>query len=105
MFDTRSGPPGGGIMKTMAPEQPTAWLGYVGVKSAKKAMERARSLGATPIVEYREIPGYGAFGIFVDPTGAAIAVWEPAPRAAQPAAPKKKATKKAAKKTSRRKKK
>jgi len=108
MFDTRSGPPGGGIMKTMMPEQPTAWLGYVGVKSARKAMEKARALGATPIVEYKEIPGYGAFGIFVDPTGAAIAVWEPAPRAAE-AAPKKKPTKKAAKKpakkTSRRKKK
>jgi uncharacterized protein len=102
MFDTRAGGPGGGIMKKMMPEQPTAWLGYVGVKSAKKAMERARSLGAIPIVEYKEIPGYGAFGIFVDPTGAAMAVWEPAPKAKSPA-PKKKIAKKTVKKTSRKK--
>ena len=105
MLDTRSGPPGGGIMRTMMPEQPTAWMGYVGVKSAKKAMEKALSLGATPIVEYKEIPGYGAFGIFVDPTGAILAVWEPAPKAKTPA-PKKKAVKRAtSKKSSRRKKK
>jgi len=105
MLDTRSGPPGGGIMKTMAPEQPTAWMGYVGVKSAKKAMEKARSLGATPIIEYKEIPSYGAFGIFIDPTGATLAVWEPFAPAAQ-SAPKKKAARKAStKKTSRRKKK
>jgi uncharacterized protein len=99
MLDTRSGPPGGGIMKAMMPDQPTAWMGYVGVKSAKKAMERAKSLGATPIVEYKEIPGYGAFGIFVDPTGAMLAVWEPAPKAAARPAPKKKAAKRATKKT------
>ncbi|HEY6930456.1 MAG TPA: VOC family protein [Thermoanaerobaculia bacterium] len=101
MFDTRSGPPGGGIMRTMAPEQPTAWMGYVGVKSAKKSMEKARSLGATPIIEYKEIPGYGAFGIFIDPTGATLAVWEPF----APPATKKKPAKKTTKKTSRRKKK
>jgi len=105
MLDTRSGPPGGGIMKTMMPDQPTAWMGYVGVKSAKKAMEKAKTLGATPIVEYKEIPDYGAFGIFVDPTGAILAVWEPAAKAARPA-PKKKASKRtSARKTSRRKKK
>jgi len=104
MFDTRSGPPGGGIMKTMAPEQPTAWMGYVGVKSAKKAMEKAKSLGATPIIEYKEIPSYGAFGIFIDPTGAALAVWEPFAKPAQPA-PRKKAVKKASSKKASRKKK
>src|SRR5215470_9646734 len=101
MLDTRSGPPGGGIMKTMAPEQPTAWMGYVGVKSARKSMEKARSLGATPIIEYKEIPGYGAFGIFADPTGATLAVWEPFAQAAQAAPKKKAASKKTAKKATR----
>ena len=110
MFDTRSGPPGGGIMKTMASEQPTAWMGYVGVKSAKQAMEKAQSLGATPIIEYKEIPSYGAFGIFVDPTGATLAVWEPFAPPATKKKPSRKTTRKAsprraAKKASRRKKK
>ncbi len=58
-FDTRAGGPGGGITAKMDPGQPTAWLPYVGVKSVKKSMEKAKSLGATPVVEYMPIPGYG----------------------------------------------
>jgi predicted enzyme related to lactoylglutathione lyase len=103
-FDTRAGGPGGGITAKMNPGQPTAWLPYVGVKSVKKSMEKAKALGATPIVEYMAIPGYGVMGVFVDPTGASFAVWEAEPRAAQPA-PKKKAAKKSAKKSARKKKK
>src|SRR5262249_9080165 len=81
MLDTRDGGPGGGIMQKMSPEQPTAWLPYVGVKSVKSSMDKAKALGATPIVEHQEIPGYGALGIFVDPTGATFALWEAAPQA------------------------
>jgi predicted enzyme related to lactoylglutathione lyase len=100
LFDTRAGGPGGGITKKMMPGQPTAWLPYVGVKSVKKSMEKAKTLGATPVVEYQEIAGYGAMGVFVDPTGATFAVWEAAPRAASPK-PKKKAAKKVSKKKKR----
>jgi len=94
LVDTRAGGPGGGIMAKMDPSQPTAWLPYVGVKSVKKSMETAKTLGATPVVEHKQIPGYGALGIFVDPTGATFAVWEAEQRAARPA-PKKKAGRKA----------
>jgi len=104
MFDTRAGGPGGGIMAKADPSQPTAWLAYVGVKSLNKSMEKAKSLGAMPIIESQTVPNYGSFGIFADPTGAVIALWEPAPRAAQPAL-RKKAAKKTAKKKSGRKKK
>lgn len=92
---TAEGGPGGGIQGLQMPEQPSAWLPYVGVKSVKGAMDKARALGATPIVEHMPIPGFGALGIISDPTGAAIAFWEPAPKPAQPA-PKKAAAKKPA---------
>jgi len=82
---------GGGMMTKPMPEAPTGWLPYVEVDDVKKTVAKAKKLGANAMVEYMEIPGgMGAFGVFVDPTGAAIGVWE--------AAKKKPAKKKAAKK-------
>jgi predicted enzyme related to lactoylglutathione lyase len=70
---------GGGMMQKMMPEQPTAWLPYVEVDDVKKTMAKARKLGADVKVEYMEIPGgMGAFGVFVDPSGAGLGVWEAA---------------------------
>jgi predicted enzyme related to lactoylglutathione lyase len=98
MFSTPQKGPGGGISRKQMAEQPTAWLPYVGVKSVKDSMEKAKSLGATPVVEYQPVPGFGAMGIFVDPTGATFAVWEAAmparKKVAKKSAPKKKAKKK-----------
>ena len=37
-------------------------------------------LSGYEVAPYQPIPGMGAFGIFVDPTGAALGVWEPAPK-------------------------
>lgn len=72
-----SGGVGGGMMQKMMPEQPTAWMPYVQVDSVKKTIEKARKLGADVKVEYMEIPGgMGAFGVFVDPSGAGLGVWE-----------------------------
>jgi predicted enzyme related to lactoylglutathione lyase len=97
MFDTGGKGPMGGISGLMMPQQPTAWLGYIGVKSVKAAVAKAKSLGATVHVEYQEVPNMGAMAIMSDPTGAAIALWEPFMTAPPPkkAAPKK-ATKKVA---------
>ena len=68
--------PGGGLM-TMA-GAPTGWLAYVGVEDAKKATDKARSLGAHVIRDCQEVPGMGWFSILVDPTGASIAIWQAA---------------------------
>ena len=89
---------GGGIQKHPMAGSPNAWLQYVGVKSVKASMAKAAKLGATTIVEYMPVPGHGALGIFADPTGAACAVWEAAPKAAAPAAKKASAKKASAKK-------
>ena len=89
----------GGLQMKPMPEAPTQWLNYVGVASVKRSMAKAIKLGARPVVEHMDIPGMGAFGVFLDPQGAACAVWQPAKAAPPPrkAAPKK-MTKKPAKK-------
>jgi predicted enzyme related to lactoylglutathione lyase len=73
-FTTDNGP-GGGIF-TM-PGAPTDWLPYVGVAEINAATEKAISLGAKLLRGPQEVPGRGMFSIMIDPTGAAIALWEP----------------------------
>ena len=67
--------PGGG-MYTM-PGAPTAWLAYIGVDDINAATTKATSLGATVVNGPQEVPGYGWMTILKDPTGAAIALWQP----------------------------
>lgn len=81
---------GGGMQKKPMSGAPTAWLPYVEVDSVKKTVAKAQKAGAQVMVDYMEIPGTGAIGIFVDPTGAALGVWEAAKKAPRKAAPKKK---------------
>ena len=81
---------GGGMQAVSMPGQPTAWLPYVEVASVKKTLDKARAAGATIVVGYTPIPGTGAIGIFVDPAGAGLGVWEPAAKVPKPA-PKAKA--------------
>src|SRR6478609_2488760 len=83
------------------PEQPTAWLPYVQVENVKATMAKAVKAGGQAVLEYQEIGDMGAIGIFVDPQGASLGIWEAkAPAAVEPApAPAKKTAKKAAAKT------
>jgi len=67
--------PGGG-MYSMS-DAPTAWLTYVGVDDINTATTKATSLGATVIRGPLEVPGIGWMTIITDPTGAAIALWQP----------------------------
>ena len=97
MIDVGKGT-GGGMMQKSMPQQPTAWLPYVEVDDVKKTVAKARKLGASVQVEYMAIDGnMGAIGVFVDPNGAAIGVWE-APKKAAKKGAKKSAKKAAAKK-------
>src|SRR5258706_3471345 len=91
MIDVGSKTSGGGLTKKMMPGQPTAWLSYVEVASVKKTMAKAEKAGAKAVLPFQEIGGMGAIGVFVDPQGAALGVWERSK-------PAKKATKKVAKK-------
>jgi predicted enzyme related to lactoylglutathione lyase len=110
VFDWKIGPPdpqmgdyalinvgsktsGGGLTKKMSPEQPTAWLNYVEVASVKRTMAKAEKAGAKAVVPFQAIGKMGAIGIFMDPQGAALGLWErgkPAKKAAKKKAKKKK---------------
>ena len=103
LIDTGSKEAGGGMAKKNMPGQPTAWLPYALVDSVKKTLAKAEKAGAKVLVPFQPIPGNGAIGVFLDPTGASFGVWERPPAAAAPkktaakkAAPKKAAPKKAA---------
>ncbi len=89
---------GGGMTAKMMPTQPTTWLPYVTVDDVKKTIAKAKAGGATIIVDYQSIGDMGAIGVFVDPQGAALGLWEMAKKAPAPKKAAKKAAKKPAKK-------
>jgi uncharacterized protein len=68
---------GGGMMKTPAPGVPTAWLPYVLVKDVVESTAKAKSLGATVMKDVTEVMNAGSFSVILDPTGAAIGLWQP----------------------------
>jgi predicted enzyme related to lactoylglutathione lyase len=66
----------GGIMKHPVPGAPSMWLAYVLVDDIHAATAKAKSLGAAVKKDVTEIPGIGWFSIFMDPTGAPLALWQ-----------------------------
>ena len=99
MIDVGGGTGGGMQMRPM-PDAPTGWMPYVQVDSVKATVGKAAKAGATVMLPYHEIGGMGAIGVFRDPQGSAIGVWEAGPSApaAQAVTAEKPATKKASKK-------
>lgn len=97
---------GGGMQAKPMPEAPTGWMPYVQVDDVKATVAKAAKAGATVMLPYQDIGEMGAIGIFADPQGCAIGVWEakagavpPPPAAdAKPANAKKAAKKAPAKK-------
>ena len=71
---------GGGMMKHPVPGAPSAWLAYALVDDVAAATAKAKSLGATVMREVTEVASYGSFSIIVDPTGAALGLWQPKAR-------------------------
>ena len=67
---------GGGMMMKPAPDMPTMWMPYVLVDDVKKTVERARKAGAQIVVDYNAVGDMGAFAILIDPTGAALGLWQ-----------------------------
>lgn len=81
MLDAGDGELGGGMQPKPMPETPSMWLPYVVVSSVKETVAKAAAAGATILVPYQPIPGMGALGIFADPQGAVLGLWEPSPEA------------------------
>jgi len=68
--------PGGGMMKQPVPGAPSSWLPYVLVDDLKAATAKAKSLGAQVMKDVTEVMGEGSFSVILDPTGAALGLWE-----------------------------
>jgi predicted enzyme related to lactoylglutathione lyase len=67
---------GGGIMRHPVPGAPSMWLAYVEVDDIAQATKKAQSLGATIMKDVTEVMGMGSLSILVDPTGAALGLWQ-----------------------------
>lgn len=67
---------GGGMMKHPVPGAPSAWLAYVEVADIHTSTQSAKSLGATVMKDVTEVPGMGWLSIILDPTGAALGLWQ-----------------------------
>jgi predicted enzyme related to lactoylglutathione lyase len=57
---------------------PPHWLAYVSCPDADATIGKARELGARILVEPKNIPEVGKFGVFMDPHGAVMAAFTPA---------------------------
>lgn len=67
----------GGMMKHPVPGAPSTWLAYVLVDDIAAATKKAKSLGATVMKDVTEVMGMGSLSIIIDPTGAALGLWQP----------------------------
>jgi uncharacterized protein len=68
---------GGGMMKQMCLDAPSAWMPYVLVKDIDAATKKAKKLRAKIMKDVTEVEGVGWLSIIVDPTGATLGLWEP----------------------------
>ncbi len=68
---------GGGMMKHPVPGAPSAWLAYALVDDVRAATAKAQSLGAKVMRDVTEVPNAGSLSIIIDPTGAALGLWQP----------------------------
>ena len=71
-----------GIMRMTEPDfpalVPTHWCGYIAVRDIDAAWKKIAELGGIHIHPPSLIPNVGRFCIFKDPTGAVVALMQPA---------------------------
>ncbi len=83
-INTGSKTSGGGMQIKPMAEAPTSWMPYVGVDSVKKTLTKAQKLGATVVMPYTKLgAGMGAIGMFTDPSGATLGLYEAAKKPAK----------------------
>lgn len=67
---------GGGMMTNPDPGMPSHWMAYVLVDDCAASTEKARKLGAQVVVDTMAVGDFGIMSVFIDPTGAALALWQ-----------------------------
>ena len=65
-----------GLMKNPENGAPDAWLVYFLVTDLASSTSKAKTLGATAMMENQPIPELGAFSMLSDPAGAVFALYE-----------------------------
>ena len=76
MIDVGAGA-AGGMHAHPLPGAPSAWLAYVLVDDIAAATQKAKSLGASVVTGVTEVPHMGRLSVIIDPTGAALGLWQP----------------------------
>lgn len=70
----------GGMMQIpddKAAHIPPHWMSYICVENLEETLKNAQTLGATVLIPIKAAGDMGRLAIVQDPTGAAIAFWEP----------------------------
>jgi predicted enzyme related to lactoylglutathione lyase len=73
------GGPGGGLNPVTADNPAGTVLVYVDTDDIAGDLQRIESLGGKTVVPKTEIPGFGWFGVFADPTGNHIGLFTALP--------------------------
>jgi predicted enzyme related to lactoylglutathione lyase len=68
---------GGGMLRQLIPNAPSAWLPYVLVEDIHASTRKAKSLGAHILKDVMEVTDRGWLSIITDPTGACLGLWQP----------------------------
>ena len=71
------GKPVAGIGPRMNPEAPPAWMTYVNVVDADATAAKVAPAGGQVFVEPFDVMDVGRMGIFADPSGAVLGIWQP----------------------------
>lgn len=99
MVDTGNDELAGGIFQLENNPIPASVVPYISVDDLDESEKQIAALGGRVVESKHEVPGWGAFSIFLDPDGSALAIWQNLPKEARKAAKReKKEAKRAAKK-------
>jgi predicted enzyme related to lactoylglutathione lyase len=66
-----------GVGPLMNEQQPSAWSTYVHSQDADATTRAVRDAGGQVLVEPMDVMTAGRFAVYMDPSGAAISVWQP----------------------------
>jgi len=66
-----------GVSPRMQDEQPCVWSTYISVESADATLGKVREAGGSVMFGPDDVMDLGKLGVFSDPTGAVLGVWEP----------------------------
>lgn len=74
---TLRGVPVAGINPQLPPGMPPAWTTYVSVSDSDAVTKAVTGAGGQVVVEPMDVMTAGRMAVYVDPTGAVIATWQP----------------------------